>query len=181
MKVNKYAEKVTAMLLERNTRIETVTFSQVSRDLKSCLVCMPGKLELVRPAAEILPEIAVAFPNRMLKVLITSSIDPMSHSIMRKFMVIRADPNDIDHFSLPRKHFIKKLIMGGVGIVIDLDTAPNFFNQVIALRTGAEVRTTFDKGIGLPYYNFIVSVDGENPSLNASYRAMADVLGNFRL
>jgi hypothetical protein len=141
---------------------------------------MPGKLEKIKPAAEILPEIAAALPNRTLKIILSSSIDPQSHSLIRNFIVIRTEPGDYDTFSLPKKQFIDKISYGGVSIVIDLDLAPNLFNAVLGLRSGGKVRTSFDKGVGLPYYNMIVGSESPELDPRASYRIMADVIGNFR-
>jgi hypothetical protein len=141
---------------------------------------MPGKLEMVKPASEILPEIAAAFPNQNLKILLSSSIDPQSHDIIKKFIVFRIEPRDLDAFKLPKKHLIARITDGGVGIVIDMDLAPNFFNAIIGIRSGAPVRTSFDKGVGLPYYNMLVGKPMKDQPPRAAYRMMADVLGNFR-
>jgi hypothetical protein len=181
MKLNSFAEQAARIFHERKMRIEPVAFHEVSRGIKSCLVCMPGRLDLIKPAAEILPDIATAFPNRSLKVMLTSSIDPQSHEIIKRFIVIRAEAGDYDTFSLPKKHFIAKISTDGVGIAIDLDPRPNLFNAVAVLRSGALIRTTFDKGIGLPYYNMIVGSEGQDPASRAAYHMMASVLANFRV
>lgn len=141
---------------------------------------MPGRLEIIKPAAEILPEIAAAFPNQSLKILLSSSIDPQSHDIIKKFIVFRVEPSDLDAFKLPKKQLITRISDGGVGIVIDMDLAPNFFNAIIGIRSGAPVRTSFDKGVGLPYYNMLVGKLLQDQPPRAAYRMMADVLGNFR-
>jgi hypothetical protein len=181
MKLNSFTQQAARLLHERKMKVEPVPFHEVSRDIKSCLVCMPGKLDLIKPAAEILPEIAAAFPNRSLKVMLTSSIDPQSHEIIKRFVVIRAEAADFDTFSLPKKQFIAKVSSGGVGIAVDLDPRPNFFNAVAILRSGAQIRTTFDKGIGLPYYNMIVGSQGQDPAGRAAYRMLIEVLANFKI
>lgn len=179
--MSSFTERAARLLHERKTKVEPVAFTEISRGIKSCVVCMPGKLALIKPAAEILPEIARAFPNRPLKVVLTSSIDPQSHDFIKKFIVIRAEASDYDTFSLPRKQFIAKISAGGVGIGIDLDPGPNLFNAVTILRSGAQVRTSFDKGVGLPYYNLIINSSGRDPASREAYKIMADVLGNFRM
>ena len=178
MKLNKFTEHYAKFVYERSD-VEPVSFLTESLALKPCLVLMPNKLETIRPAAEILPDIAAALTNRSLKILLSSSIDPESHSYIRKFFIIRTEPGDYDTFLLPKKHFIEKVSYGGVGIVIDLDLRPNLFNAVLALRSGAKVRTSFDKAVGLPYYNMIVGPSEPEKNPKASYRVMADVLGNF--
>jgi len=181
MKLSDFTERVAKFMHERSMKIEPVSFSEATRGLKACLVCMPGKLEMIKPAAEIMPEIAAAFPNRNLKIMLSSSIDPQSHEIIKKFIVFRVDRSDMDAFSMPRKNFIAKLLeSGGVGIAIDLDIRPNLFNAVVAIRSGAVIRTSFDKGIGLPYYNLIIGSPVEGMTPRASYRMMADVLSNFK-
>jgi hypothetical protein len=181
MKLNNLTDRVAKLIYERTARVEVVPFTEVRRSLETCLILMPGRLEMIKPAAEILPEIAASLPNRSHKIMLSSSIDPQSHDIIKKFIVIRAEPFDFDTFSLPKKHFIKKISTGGVGIVIDLDIKPNLFNAVVGLRCGAPVRTTFDKGVGLPYYNMVVGPSDPDKDPRAAYRAMADILSNFSL
>jgi hypothetical protein len=180
MKLNSFAERVAKLIHERSVSVEPVSFTEVSRSTLSCLILMPGKLETIKPAAEIIQEIAATFPNRNLKIMLTSSVDPQSHDMIKKFIVIRAEESDFDTFSLPKKQFITKLCTGGVGIAIDLDMQPNLFNAVVGIRSGALVRTSFDKGIGLPYYNMIVGFGTSENAPRARYRIMADILGNFR-
>jgi hypothetical protein len=180
MKLNNFTEQAARLFHERKVKIEPVAFHEVNRSIKSCLICMPGKLDLIKPAAEILPDLAIAFPNRSLKVMLTSSIDPQSHDYIKRFIVIRAEPGDYDTFSLPKKQFITRISTGDVGIAIDLDPRPNLFNAVTMIRSGALVRTSFDKGIGLPYYNMIIESQGQDPGSRAAYRMLADVLANFR-
>jgi hypothetical protein len=179
MKLNSLTHRFAKMTYEK-TEIKPVHFMGVSRSISPCLVLMPGKLEEIKPAAEILPEIAASLPNRTHKIIISSSIDPQSYMLIRNFIVIRTEPYDYDTFSLPKKPFIDKISYGGVSIVIDLDLKPNMFNAVLSLRSGGKVRTTFDKGVGLPYYNMIVDQGSSESNPRAIYRIMADVIGNFR-
>ena len=180
MKLNNFTERYAKHTFERSAIIEPVSFTEVRRSISPCLILMPSKLEKIKPAAEILPEIAAALPNRNVKIVISSSIDPQSHLLIRHFIVMRTEPGDYDTFSLPKKHFIDKISYGGVSIVIDLDLTPNLFNAVLGLRSGGKVRTSFDKGIGLPYYNMIVGSGSPKSDPGGSYKIMADVIGNFR-
>ncbi len=179
MKLNSLTERYARMVHEKTT-IESVSFTEVRRSHSPGLILMPGKLETIKPAAEILPEIAAALPNRNLKIVLTSSIDPQSHLLVKNFIIIRTEPGDFDTFSLPKKQFIDKISYGGVSIVIDLDLRPNLFNAVLGLRSGGKVRTSFDKGVGLPYYNMIVGQGSPESNPRVSYRVIADVIGNFR-
>lgn len=162
-------------------RLDLVNFSDLPVNLKACLICMPARLELIRAASEILPQIAETFPNRDIRILLTSNVDPQSHDIIKKFLVIKPFPYDLDTFSLPKKEFIQRVSAGGLAVSVDLDTYPNFFNAVVSLRSGAVVRTAFDKGVGLPYYNFIVGVPAAEAAPRVSCRAMADILSNFKM
>jgi hypothetical protein len=179
MKLNSLTQHY-AKLVYEHSDIDPVPFSEVSRSINPCLVLMPGKLEAIKPAAEILPKIAGALPNRTHKIIISSSIDPQSYLLIRNFIVIRTESSDYDTFSLPKKQFVDKISYGGVSIVIDLDLKPNMFNAVLALRSGGKVRTSFDKGVGLPYYNMVVDCPSSESDPRALYRAMADVIDNFR-
>ncbi len=162
-------------------RPDPVNFSDLSGNFRACLVCMPARLELIRAASDILPEIAEIFPNRDIRILLTSNVDPQSHDIIKKFIVIKPLSYDLDAFSLPKREFIQRVSAGGLAVSVDLDIYPNFFNAVVSLRSGAIVRTAFDKGVGLPYYNLIVGIPAAEAAPKVSCRAMADILGNFRL
>jgi hypothetical protein len=141
---------------------------------------MPSRLELIKPAADVIPLIAETFPDRNIKILLTSNVDPQSHEIIKNFIVIKPLAYDLDKFSLPKREFIARVADGGLAVAIDMDTVPNFFNAIVALRSGAPVRTSFDKGIGLPYYNLILGIPSAEAAPRVSYRAMAEILGNFR-
>ncbi|UCE66895.1 MAG: hypothetical protein JSU85_02465 [Candidatus Zixiibacteriota bacterium] len=180
VKVSSLAERILTMRYRYRPESGPVNFSELSRDLKGCLVCMPSRLDLIKPAADVLPALAETFPDRNIKILLTSNIDPQSHEIIKKFIVIKPLAYDLDRFSLPKKNFIERIAEGGLAVAIDMDTAPNFFNAVIALKAGAVVRTAFDKGVGLPYYNFILGVPSAEAAPRVSYRALADILGNFK-
>ncbi len=175
------AERFLSFRYKHSIKADPVRFSELASDHKCCLICMPSKLNLIKPAAEILPAIADTFPNRTIRILLTSNVDPQSHEIIKKFVVIKPLSYDLDSFSLPKKTFIERVAAGGLAVAIDMDTTPNFFNAVVALRSGAAIRTAFDKGVGLPYYNFILGVPSAEAAPRVSYRAMADILGNFRL
>ena len=179
MKLNSFTERFARLVYERR-KTDIVPFSAVSRDIHPCLVFMPAKLETMKPAAEILPEIASAFPNRSLKIILTASVDPQSHEFIKKFVVIRAEQSDFDTFSLPKKQFIEKVAFGGAGVSIDLDLHQNLFNAVLGMKSGATIRTAFDKGIGLPYYNLIIGSPVPEAAPRDLYKMMADILRNFR-
>ena len=180
IKVNPLAQRVSEFLHRHRLKTEPVHYGSLSSDWRECLVCMPGKFDMMKQAAKILPELAASFPNRKMKLLLTSSIDSQSHRIIKNFLIARPQSYDFDRFGMPRGRFIERLCGRGVALVIDMDTSPNFFNALVALHSKAAVRIAFDKGVGLPYYNFIVGVPAMNVSPQSSYRAMADVLGNFK-
>jgi hypothetical protein len=180
IKVSSLAERLLDLKYKHKSEPSPVNFSEQPRDLTSCLVCMPSRLDLIKPAADILPILAGTFTDRNIKILLTSNIDPQSHEIIKKFIVIKPLAYDLDRFSLPKKSFIDRVSEGGIAFAIDMDNAPNFFNAVVALRAGAVVRTAFDKGVGLPYYNFILGVPSAEAAPRVSYRAMADILGNLK-
>lgn len=180
VRINRIAERVTKLRYKYSHKPSTIKFSDLSRDLKGCLICMPGTLEQVRSASEILPDIAEIFPNRDIKIMLTSNIDPQSHEYIKKFAVVKPLADDLDSFSMPKKEFLNRVIGSGLAIAVDLDPNPNFFNAVVSLQSGAPVRTAFDKGEGLPYYNFIIGVPAKDVAPKVSYRAMADILRNFR-
>ena len=180
IKVSSLAERLINFRYKYKPGPDPVNFSDLSRDLKSCLICMPSRLELIKPAADVLPALAETFADRNIKILLTSNIDPQSHEIIKKFIVVKPLAYDLDRFSLPKRGFIDRIAEGGLAVAIDMDTAPNFFNAVVALKAGAIVRTAFDKGVGLPYYNFILGVPSAEAAPRVSYRALADILGNFK-
>jgi hypothetical protein len=180
IRVHGLVQKMARMKHSFRYRAEPINFSHVSESLKACLICMPSRLDLIRPASEILPDIARTFRNRDIRILLTSNVDPQSHEVIKKFVVMKPVAYDLDRFSMPKREFIERLAGGGLSISIDLDTQPNFFNAVVSLQSGAAVRITFDKGVGLPYYNLIVGIPAVEAAPRISCRAMADILSNFR-
>ncbi|MEE8418243.1 MAG: hypothetical protein V3S06_06210 [candidate division Zixibacteria bacterium] len=181
VKIRGIVQKFAGLIDTLRYKSDLVKFSDLSSNLEACLICMPSRLELMRAASDILPEIAEIFPNREIRILLTSNVDPQSHDIIKKFVVVKPHSYDLDKFSLPKKEFIQRVSTGGLAVSVDLDTYPNFFNAVVSLRSGATVRTAFDKGIGLPYYNLIVGIPAAEAAPKVSCRAMADILGNFRM
>ena len=180
IKINRFMEKFAKLKYKYTYKTVPITFSELPDNRKGCLICMPGKMDNMRAAAEILPELADTFPNRDIKILLTTNVDPQSYQFIKHFAVIRPLDDDLDKFSLPKKEFINRLTKGGLAITVDMDTNPNFFNALISLHTGALVRTAFDKGEGLPYYNFIIAIPARDAAPKVAYRAMADILKNFK-
>jgi hypothetical protein len=166
--------------LKYKSLVNEFSFSEVSKGVQSVLMMMPSKLDLIKPSAEILPRLAEVFTGRNIKIMLSTNIDPQSYEIIKKFGIIKPEAYDLDRFSLPKKKFIRQLDDDGIGVAIDMDTAPNFFNAVVAIRSGARVRAAFDKGVGLPYYNFILGIPSGETSPKIAYRAMADILSNFK-
>lgn len=180
IRINRLAERLAKFRDRHSHKPSPIHFSELTIDFKPCLLCMPGTLDQVRAASEILPEMAEIFSNRDIKILLTSNIDPQSHALIKKFAVIRPQQHDLDSFSMPKREFIDRVTGGGLAIAIDMDPNPNFFNAVMSLRSGAPVRTAFDKGEGLPYYNLIIGIPAKDVAPKVSYRAMADILKNFK-
>lgn len=180
LRVSNIAQRFLNLKYKYKAESSPVKFSDLSGDLKGCLVCMPSRLDQIKPAADILPVIAETFADRNIKILLTSNVDPQSHEIIKKFIVIKPLAYDLDRFSLPKRSFIERVSDGGLAVAIDMDTNPNFFNAIVALRAGAVIRTAFDKGVGLPYYNFIMGIPSAEAAPRVSYKAMADILCNFR-
>lgn len=180
IRINRFAQRLAKFRDRHAHKSSTIHFSELSSDFKGCLICMPGTLDQVRAASEILPDFAEIFSNRDIKILLTSNIDPQSHEYIKKFAVIRPQEDDLDSFSMPKREFVDRVAKGGLAIAVDMDPNPNFFNAVISLRSGAPVRTAFDKGEGLPYYNLIIGIPAKDVALKVSYRAMADILKNFK-
>ena len=174
------AERFAKLKFKLRYKSSATKFSDLPDNYRGCLICMPSRMEQVRAASEILPEFAETFPNRDIRVLLTTNIDPQSYQNIKRFAVIKPLPEDLDALSLPKKEFIDRLRKGGLAMTVDMDTNPNFFNAVISLQCEAPVRTAFDKGEGLPYYNFIVAIPARDAAPKVSYRAMADILRNFK-
>jgi hypothetical protein len=141
---------------------------------------MPSDMNILLEAASKLPYIAELFPNRLIKIMVTSNIDPRSHEYIKRFTLIKPGDRDLTRFSLPKKSFIDNLKRTGLSVCVDFDFFPNFFNSSIAALTGAPVRIGLAKGMGLPYYNLELNVGRENATLKVAYQAFIDMLFNLK-
>jgi len=179
VKVNRIAEKVSRVYYQIKIKDTSVNFLSITENKNDCLVCMPSRMEHLLDAASKLPDIASVFPNRIIKVLITSSIDPRSFKFIKRFTIIKPYSYDMSLFYLPKKAFVQKIVGKGLSICIDLDFEPNFFNSCISVLTRAPLRIGVNKGLGLPYYNLEIEIgDREAPS-KMLYDNFIKVLYNF--
>ena len=180
MKINRLAEAFSKYYYRHKYNYESVSFLSLTDNHGDCLVCLPANLNYMLAAASKLPEIASVFPNRLIKVLVTSNIDHRSHEYIKHFTIDKPYSYDINSFYLPKRPFIQRLIGRGLTICIDLDFQHNFFNSSVSVMSGAPLRIGRSKGLGLPYYNLEIDI-GRNDKIDAeSYTKFMKVLYNFR-
>jgi hypothetical protein len=180
MKVGRMAEMIAGKYYRFKFKNRQVNFQSLADELGDCLVCMPENLQHMLPAASKLPDIAAIFPNRLIRVLVTSNIDHRSHEHIKHFTIDRPYSYDITSFYLPKKPFIERLKADNLAICIDLDFEHNFFNSAVCINTQAPLRIAARKGMGLPYYNLEIDIgDGETITAD-SYTNFINVLYNFR-
>jgi hypothetical protein len=180
MKINRIAERFARYRYRALFSNNPVNFLDCFANPKDCLVLMPSDMSILYEAASKLPFIAELFPNRIIKVMATSNIDPRSHEYIKRFTLIKPGEHDLTRFYLPKRHFIENIKQPGLSVCIDFDLLPNFFNSSISVLTGAPVRIGLAKGLGLPYYNLELSVGGENTSLKTAYQTFVDMLFNLK-
>jgi hypothetical protein len=180
MKINRLAEKFARYRHRSLFRDSQVNFRECFLNPKDCLVLMPSDMNILLEAASKLPYVAELFPNRLIKIMVTSNIDPRSHDFIKRFTLIKPGDHDLTRFALPRNQFIENVRQSGLSVCIDLDLYPNFFNSSISVLTGAPVRIGLAKGMGLPYYNLELNVGGENTSIKSAYQTFVDMLFNFK-
>lgn len=180
MKINRFAQKVSDFYQRVTIRSQPINFLSVAEDLNDCLVCMPSNMQFILDAASKLPDIAAIFPNRLIKVLLSSNIDPRSHEFIKRFTIIKPYSDDLNVFYLPKKSFINRISGEGLSICIDLDFEANFFNSSVSALTGAPLRIGCLKGMGLPYYNLEIGVTGGETPSRKSYEDFFNVLYNFK-
>jgi len=180
MKVNSIAEMVAKRFHRVKFKNEPINFNSIASSRGDCLVCMPDNLEYILQAASKLPDIASIFPNRIIKVLVTSNVDHRSHEYIKHFTLEKPYSYDITSFFLPKKSFIERLRESGIAICIDLDFEHNFFNSSVCVLTQAPLRIAAKKGLGSPYYNLEIGI-GDREHINSeSYDYFIKVLSNFK-
>jgi len=180
MKINRLAQRVSDFYQRMTIKSQPVNFLSVVEDLNDCLVCMPSNMQFILDAASKLPDIAAIFPNRLIKVLLSSNIDPRSHEFIKRFTIIKPYSDDLNFFYLPKKTFIDRIAGEGLSICIDLDFEANFFNSSISALTRAPLRIGCIKGMGLPYYNLEIGVNRTEKPSRKSYEDFFNVLYNFK-
>lgn len=180
MKINKFAEKFARYRYRSLFENQQINFRQCFESPKDCLVLMPSDMNILLEAASKLPYVAELFPNRLIKILVTSNIDPRSHEFIKRFTLIKPGEHDLTRFSLPKRSFVDSIGKTGLSVCVDLDLFPNFFNSSIAVLTGAPVRIGLAKGMGLPYYNLELNVGRENATIKTAYQTFIDMLYNLK-
>jgi len=180
MKVNRIAEKISRAYYRFTIKDQSVNFLSLTDNKKDCLVCMPSDMNSLLEAATLLPEIASIFPNRLIKVMVTSSIDPRSYKYIKRFTIIKPYSHDLNVFYLPRKSFLEKVIGKGLSVCVDLDFSFNYFNSCISALTRAPLRIGANKGLGLPYYNLETNIGDLETPLKDLYMNFIKVLYNFK-
>ncbi len=180
VKVNRIAEKIARLRHRMKFKGESVNFMRCFSDYADCLVLMPADMSSLVDAASRLPQIAEIFPNRLIKIMLTSNIDPRAHEYIKKFTLIKPYSNDISTFGLPRESFIDKLRSKDLSVCIDLDLAYNFFNSSVCALAQAPVRIGRAKGLGLPYYNLEINVGGDDVPAKKAYDAFIQALHNLK-
>ena len=180
MKVYKLVEMMARFRHRLKYKDQPVNFLTLTDNRETCLVCLPANLDHMLKAATVLPQIAAIFPNRLVKVMVTSNIDHRSHEYIKKFTIEKPYSYDITTFNLPKKNFMEKLTKKGISICIDLDFEHNFFNSSVSVHTKAPLRIGCRKGMGLPYYNLEIDVGDRNELTAESYTNFIKVLYNFK-
>ena len=160
-------------------KTEPVNFIALADNYNDCLVCMPAEMKYIREAASKLPEIAAIFPNRHVKVLLTSNLDPQAYEFIKRFEIVKPYSYDLTVFYLPKKSFVQKIVGKGLSVCIDLDFGSNFFNSCLCALTRAPLRIGLAKGLGLPYYNLEISGGGTETPAKSKYNNFMGVLSNF--
>lgn len=181
MKVNRIAEKFLRFSYRLKYKDKPVNFLSLADNQDDCLVCLPTNLQYILGAASKLPDIASIFPNRLIKILVTSNIDHRSHEYIKRFTIDKPYSYDITNFYLPKRSFIERIKGKGLSICIDLDFEHNFFNSVISVLSRAPLRIGCSKGMGLPYYNMEIDIGNKSKLSAESYENFIKVLYNFKL
>ncbi|MCD6162082.1 MAG: hypothetical protein J7K40_06685 [candidate division Zixibacteria bacterium] len=179
MKINRFVIKFSKMYHRMKLKDESVNFILLAEDMNDCLVCMPSDMKYIYEAASRLPDIASIFPNRLIKIILTSNVDPRSYGFIKRFEIIKPYSYDLNLLCLPKRTFLKKIIGKGLSICIDLDFEPNFFNSSLCALTRAPMRIGINKGMGLPYYNMEIQSGGEDVPPKKKYDNFIKVLYNF--
>jgi hypothetical protein len=180
MQVNRLAEKIARYYYRVTFKEKQVSFLDCFSNHKDCLVLMPSDMNVVLEAASKLPKIAEIFPDRVIKILLTSNIDPRSHEFIKRFTIIKPYSYDLNAFYLPKKPFIDRIKDAGLSVCIDLDFQHNFLNSSVSAMAEAPVRIGCTKGLGLPYYNLEINVGDINTPAKIAYETFVDVLYNLK-
>ena len=180
MRVNRFAEKIARYYHRHRIKDQQVNFLECFKNYKDCLVLLPSDMNVLLEAASKLPILAEVFPNRIIKILITSNIDPRSHEFIKRFTIIKPYSYDLNAFYLPKRQFIDRISASGLSVCVDMDLRDNFFNSSVCAMTEAPVRIGSAKGMGLPYYNMEINVGNENTPMKTAYEIFVNVLSTMK-
>ncbi len=150
-----------------------VNFTQAFQRAKYIVVIMPRKTEQFLIAYEMLKDI----PSRY-NITVIAASDFKEYFTVKRYRYIEVGQENISIFGLPKKNFIKKLVLFRYDIAIDMSFEFDLFNAWLCQELNAGIKIGFKRDNADLFYNFQLAFSG-NIDLKSAYLGIISTLNIF--
>ncbi|CUS79508.1 hypothetical protein JGI3_01742 [Candidatus Kryptobacter tengchongensis] len=150
-----------------------VNFTQAFQRARYIAVIMPREKEQFMIAYEMLKNI----PGRY-NITVIATSDFKEYFTIKKYRFIEVTEDSISIFGLPKKNFIKKIVLFRYDIAIDMSFNFDLFNAWLCQELNAGVKIGFKRDNADLFYNFQLAIS-RNTDLKSAYSGMIGSLSIF--
>ena len=155
---------------------EVFSFGQKTSQAQNVLICMPADVDRFAMVRDLLSTFVSIFQGKKVFVLLPFLEAEGYLSGSAAYEVIAAKRDDLNVFSLPGKHFLRRLKDLHFGISLDLDLEGGFFNCYLCARCGVPMRIGSKRKNAFPFYNVELEVQKDRFGSREVYEGLARTL-----
>lgn len=150
-----------------------VNFTQAFQRARYIVVIMPRKKEQFLIAYEMLKNIPGKF-----NITVIAMAEYRDYFTVKKYRYVEVGEDDISVFGLPKKNFIKKIVLFRYDIAIDMSFDFDIFNAWLCQKINSGIKIGFKKENADLFYNFQLAI-GEETDMKSAYIGMIGSLSIF--
>jgi len=160
-------------------RPEVIPFSETFNKAKRILILLPTKVESFAIALNHLSSFSSFFTDSQKFLLLPFDGEGfLCH--LKNFEILKLRKSHLNWLSLPNKRLIRKLKELRFDFAVDLDLEKNLFNAYLSFLSGSPLRIGIKNGVGLPFYNFEISLTKNQRYLDELYLSFIKTLVQFK-
>lgn len=154
-------------------RRKIVNFTQAFQRARYIAIIMPRKTEQFLIAYEMLKNI----PSRY-NITVIATSDFKEYFTIKRYRYIEVGQDNISILGLPKKNFVKKLVLFRYDIAIDMSFEFDLFNAWLCQELNAGIKIGFKRDNADLFYNFQLALSG-NIDLKSAYSGIINTLSIF--